>query len=148
MTMNTMTMKIVACSITINVRKKYPIVMYLQYKMSSSNILTIINEIDDVRIKEMCEIVSRQTDYSLDEIKDKLIEYNYQYIDVIKEYMGIEKEKPYVIASINQEIYKQIRHRLDAATKDYNSTQYDKLWKELADDADDVKESPPPPLVN
>ena len=86
---------------------------------------------DDKEITEMCNIVSRQTNYTLDEIKDKLIEYNYVYTDVIKEYMGIKKEKPQPIKSLNQEIYRQIRIKLDEATRDFNEKQYEKIMSEL-----------------
>lgn len=86
---------------------------------------------DDKEITEMCDIVSRQTNYTLDEIKDKLIEYNYVYTDVIKEYMGIKKEKPQPIKSLNQEIYRQIRIKLDEATREFNEKQYEKIMSEL-----------------
>ncbi len=86
---------------------------------------------DDKEITEMCNIVSRQTNYTLDEIKDKLIEYNYVYTDVIKEYMGIKKEKPQPIKSLNQEIYRQIRIKLDEATRAFNEKQYEKIMSEL-----------------
>jgi len=83
------------------------------------------------KIAEMCDIISRQTEYTMDQIKDKLIEYNYEHIDVIKEYMGIEKEKPRPIKSINQEIYKQIRLQLDAGIREFNNKQYEKIAEEL-----------------
>lgn len=86
------------------------------------------------KIVEMCDIVSRQTEYTLDEIKDKLIEHNYNYMDVIKEYMGVKKEKPRPINSVNQEIYKQIRMNLDEGIKEFNNKQYKKILKELATD--------------
>ena len=112
--------------------------------MSSNNTdesLSTIMEIDDDKIREMCDMVSRQTDYTLDEIKDKLIEYNYQYTDIIREYMGIKKDKQYVIKSLNQEIYKQLRLKLDSATKEFNNNQYNKILKELNEDNDvDKKE--------
>ena len=98
--------------------------------------LSRVIEIDDEKIAEMCGIVSRQTDYTIDQIKDKLIEYNYEYMDVIKEYMGVTKTKPYKISSLNQEIYKQIRLKLDAATKEFNDKQYEKILEELAKDTD------------
>ena len=85
----------------------------------------------DEEIVEMCNMVSRETDYTMDEIKDKLIEYNYVYTDVIKEYMGITKQKPQPIKSLNQEIYRQIRIKLDEATKDFNDKQYEKIVNEL-----------------
>lgn len=83
------------------------------------------------KIAEMCDIISRQTEYTMDQIKDKLIEYNYEHIDVIKEYMGIEKEKPRPIKSINQEIYKQIRLQLDAGIREFNKKQHEKITEEL-----------------
>lgn len=86
------------------------------------------------KITEMCDMISRQTDYTLDEIKDKLIEYNYNSIDVIKEYMGVQKEKPRPITSINQEIYKQIRMKLDEGIKDFNDKQYKKVLEDLTSD--------------
>jgi|UniRef100_A0A6C0IJZ7 hypothetical protein len=86
------------------------------------------------KITEMCDMISRQTDYTLDEIKDKLIEYNYNSIDVIKEYMGVQKEKPRPITSINQEIYKQIRMKLDEGIKDFNEKQYKKVLEDLTSD--------------
>ena len=85
----------------------------------------------DEEISEICSIVSRQTNYTIDEIKDKLIEYDYVYTDIIKEYMGIKKDKPTPIKSVNQEIYRQIRIKLDEATKDFNDKQYEKIVNEL-----------------
>ncbi len=85
----------------------------------------------DDKITEMCNIVSRQTNYTIDEIKDRLIEYDYVYMDIIKEYMGIKKDKPKPIKSLNQEIYRQIRIKLDDATRDFNEKQYEKVVNEL-----------------
>ena len=93
-----------------------------------------IQEISDDDIRNMCEIVHRQTDYTIDQIRDKLIEYDYKHIDIIKDYMGITVKKTYKIDSIQQEIYKQMRLKLDAATKDFNDEQYDKLKKEMEND--------------
>ena len=88
----------------------------------------------DIEISNMCGIVSRQTNYTIDEIKDKLIEYEYVYMDVIKEYMGVKKEKPKPIKSLNQEIYRQIRIKLDDATRDFNQKQYEKIVAEINED--------------
>jgi hypothetical protein len=88
----------------------------------------------DIEISNMCGIVSRQTNYTIDEIKDKLIEYDYVYMDVIKEYMGVKKEKPKPIKSLNQEIYRQIRIKLDDATRDFNQKQYEKIVAEINED--------------
>lgn len=97
-------------------------------------ISTRIQEISEDDIRNLCGIVHRQTDYTIDQIMDKLIEYDYNHIDIIKDYMGIVVAKPYKIESIQQEIYKQMRLKLDAATKGFNDDQYVKLKKELNDD--------------
>jgi len=97
-------------------------------------ISTRIQEISEDDIRNLCGIVHRQTDYTIDQIMDKLIEYDYNHIDIIKDYMGVVVVKPYKIESIQQEIYKQMRFKLDAATKGFNDDQYDKLKKELNDD--------------
>jgi len=95
-----------------------------------------IQEISDDDIRNMCDIVHRQTDYTVDQIMNKLIEYDYNHIDIIKDYMGINVKKTYKIESIQQEIYKQMRLKLDAATKDFNDGQYDKLKRELEEEDD------------
>ena len=66
------------------------------------------------------DIILRQTNYSKEEAREKLLEYNNDYIAVIKAYLGVKKEvnKP-DITSVNQEIYKQLRLKLDSAMRDY-----------------------------
>lgn len=98
---------------------------------------TRIQEVTDEDIRKMCGIVQRQTDYTVDQIMDKLIEYDYNHIDIIKDFMGITVKKSYKIESIQQEMYKQMRYKLDAATKNFNDEQYDKLKKELESDSDE-----------
>lgn len=59
-------------------------------------------------------IIQGQTNYNLEEATKLLEEWNGDYIAVIKQYMGIpiaKKEAP--IKSVNQEIYKQLRRKLD-----------------------------------
>ena len=66
------------------------------------------------------DIILRQTNYSEGEAREKLFEYNNDYIAVIKAYLGVNKNvtKP-EIKSVNQEIYKQMRFKLDSAMRDY-----------------------------
>ena len=66
------------------------------------------------------DIILRQTNYSKEEAREKLVEYNNDYIVVIKAYLGVKKDadKP-EIKSVNQEIYKQMRFKLDSAMRDY-----------------------------
>lgn len=70
--------------------------------------------------EDLAEIVQRQTSYSFEESIEKLKQHNNNHIDVIKEYMGI-KPKEVKVKSINQEIFKQIRHKLDNSMKEYNN---------------------------
>ena len=65
-------------------------------------------------------IILRQTNYSEEEAREKLFEHNNDYVAVIKAYLGVKKDtsKP-EIKSVNQEIYKQMRFKLDSAMRDY-----------------------------
>ena len=86
--------------------------------------ITIICESE---ASEKIQMIMRQTDYSVDLAREKLMECNDDPIKVIKEYMGIvEKPKP-VSKSLNQEIYRQLRRKLDDSIRDFNAKQDDKL---------------------
>ena len=85
--------------------------------MSEDSLTFISNE----EIDEKIETILRQTDYTPKLAKEKLKECNFDHILVIKRYLGItEKKAPPKISSVNQEIYKQIRHKLDESMRDYN----------------------------
>ena len=66
------------------------------------------------------QIIMRQTNYTYKESKQKLQDYQYNEIKVIKSFMGIPDKKETPVKSINQEIYRQIRYRLDASMSEYN----------------------------
>jgi hypothetical protein len=69
--------------------------------------------------KEIKHIMS-QTNYNEEVAKAKLQEFNGDFMQVLKDYMGIPiKKDTNKITSVNQEIYKQIRHSLDQPMKDY-----------------------------
>ena len=90
--------------------------------------ITIICESE---ASEKIQMIMRQTDYSVDLAREKLMECNDDPIKVIKEYMGIvEKPKP-VSKSLNQEIYRQLRRKLDDSIRDFNAKQDDKLKHEI-----------------
>jgi hypothetical protein len=72
-------------------------------------------------IEKKIKIVIVQTDYTIELAREYLEKYNYNEILVIKNYFGIAEKKTQPINSLNQEIYKQIRYKLDTATKDYNT---------------------------
>ena len=66
------------------------------------------------------DIILRQTNFSEEEAREKLVEHNNDYVAVIKEYLGVKQQAPKPeIKSVNQEIYKQMRFKLDSAMRDY-----------------------------
>ena len=87
--------------------------------------------IDNEALSEKVGIVARQTDYDEETIRQKLIDSNYDHMKIIKEYLGLDKKtstsKP---SSVNQEIYKQIRKKMEIP--DYNKKQDEKLANEIA----------------
>lgn len=70
--------------------------------------------------QEKIAMILRQTDYSEEEATNKLKEFNYDHIQVIKSYLGIAEKKEPPIKTVNQEIYKQIRYKLDSTMREYN----------------------------
>ena len=105
--------------------------------MDSENIQNYSPE----ELESMYGMLSRQTNYSEDEIKDKLIEHNFNTTNVIREYMGasVKSASDQPIKSYNQEIYKQIRMKLDNAIRDFNNKQHEKIRKELAEESQSLK---------
>ena len=79
-----------------------------------------ISLVETDKIDDKIKIVVGQTDYSKEEAKNKLQEFNYDEIAVIKSYLGISNKKTTEIKSVNQEIYKQLRYRLDSTIREYN----------------------------
>ena len=82
-----------------------------------------ISLIETKEIDEKVQIVLRQTDYTADQAKEKLETFNYNEYNVIKDYMGINIKKQETnnkhSSSINQQIYKQIRTKLDGSMREY-----------------------------
>jgi len=64
-------------------------------------------------------MVMRQTNYNEETAKNKLIEHGFDEIATIKSYLGIPEKKSSQVTSINQEIYKQMRYKLDSNMRDY-----------------------------
>jgi hypothetical protein len=71
-------------------------------------------------IDEKVQLIMRQTDYSAEVAVLKLRENNFDEMATIKTYLGITEKKPSQIKSVNQEIYKQMRHRLDSNMRNYH----------------------------
>ncbi len=72
---------------------------------------------DDV--DKYVKIVMTQTNYTEEEARQKLQLFNCDYMRVLKDYMGIPEKKEVKAKSLNQEIYKQIRTKLDSSMKEY-----------------------------
>jgi len=79
-----------------------------------------ISFIDNNQLEEKIQIILRQTDYTEEIAKEKLKEFNYDHIAVVKSFFGITEKKEPPISSVNQEIYRQIRYKLDASMREYN----------------------------
>ena len=73
-----------------------------------------IEELTEERIEELVQMIMRQTDYSAMDANEKLEEADYYHIKVIKNYLGIVEKKEPKIKSVNQEIYRQLRTKLNA----------------------------------
>ena len=80
----------------------------------------ILKQKIEVRKKALVDLVVRQTDYDEDKSMIKLIEWNYNYINVIKEYMNpnfrsVKKKEN--TGTKNQMIYGEIRNFMDDVNK-------------------------------
>lgn len=76
---------------------------------------------EDKEHSQKIQMILRQTDYSEIEASTKLDKFNNDEIMVIKDFLGIEQKKEKPLQSINQEIYKQIRFKLDSCMRDFES---------------------------
>jgi hypothetical protein len=81
----------------------------------SDRISFFSNDDLDIHVKK----VMSQTNYTEEEAKEKLKIFNCDYMKVLKDYMGIPEKKPDKLKSINQEIYKQLRTKLDKTMQEY-----------------------------
>ena len=79
-----------------------------------------ITLVETEQINSKIQIILRQTDYNEEKAREKLSEFNYDEIAVIRDYFGISHKKPEEpIKSVNQSIYKNIRGHLDGAMRNY-----------------------------
>ena len=90
--------------------------------------ITITCESD---MTENIQMILRQTDYDEVVAREKLIGCSGDPIKVIKDYMGICDKEPAAKKSLNQEIYRQLRSKLDDSMKEYNVKQSEKLKEEI-----------------
>jgi|LauGreStaDraftv2_3_1035109.scaffolds.fasta_scaffold140042_1 hypothetical protein len=79
---------------------------------------------ENLDLEEKINIILRQTNYTYEEAQYKLKENNNDHIQVIKKYIGINDKKTTTTCkpnSLNQEIYKQLREKMNTGIKDYNT---------------------------
>ena len=79
-----------------------------------------------LNIKNLVDVVLRQTDYTEEKAIEKLKEHNNDIIAIVREYMcGSAIKKPQTIdtsnKSTNQQIYGEIRNLMDDAAKTYKA---------------------------
>ena len=79
-----------------------------------------ISFIETEDITNKVQIILRQTDLSEEVAREKLREANFDHISVIKSFLGITEKKALPIKSKNQEIYKQLRYKLDSSMREFN----------------------------
>ena len=79
-----------------------------------------ISFIETEDITNKVQIILRQTDLSEEVVREKLKEANFDHILVIKNFLGITEKKALQIKSKNQEIYKQLRYKLDSSMREFN----------------------------
>jgi len=80
-----------------------------------------ISFIETEDITNKVQIILRQTDLSEEVAREKLKEANFDHIVVIKSFLGITEKKALPIKSKNQEIYKQLRYKLDNSMREFNT---------------------------
>ena len=78
-----------------------------------------ISLVETDQIEDKVQIVLRQTDYTKEQAREKLKEFGFDEIATIKAYLGITEKNAPQIKSVNQEIYKQLRCKLDSNMRNY-----------------------------
>ena len=68
----------------------------------------------DVKI----HMVMNQTNYTFEQAREKLTHFNNDELNTIRDYLGIQPKKTQS-KSLNQQIYTQIRSKLDDSMKSY-----------------------------
>ena len=98
--------------------------------MSDKNVINIEDSEDvqkrarqNKRKEEIIKLIMRQTDYTKEQCEEKLLEWNNNYLNVIKEYINPDfykkQQKKKVYNSRNQGIMTEIRGFMDNINKEY-----------------------------
>ena len=82
------------------------------------------DKINEKILDEMIKMVMRQTELTYDAAKEKLIQQKFNYLQVIKNELGIiHKKENNTVKNINQETYSQIRKYMDVASSNFRRIQ-------------------------
>jgi hypothetical protein len=77
-------------------------------------------------VHKMIEMITRQTSYDYEEAKAKIIEHDFDFAKVIREFMGIKpknNEDNKIVKNVNQQIYTEIRGLMDTAASSFRYQQ-------------------------
>mgnify|MGYP001066831034 CR=1 FL=1 len=96
--------------------------------MADKNVINI-EESEDIKKREqknkrhieIIKLIMRQTDYTEEQCETKLLEWNNNYLNVIKEYINPDfyKKKPKIYTSRNQGIMTELRGFMDNVNREY-----------------------------
>ena len=81
-----------------------------------------IEEILDIKEKQIVNLVLSQTNMTEEDAKQQLEENDYNSIKVIKKHFGIKEKDVDNNVNVNQQVYKEIRYFMDSASKQYRYT--------------------------
>ncbi len=73
-----------------------------------------ISFVENNQIEQDVQKIIRQTDYTEEVAREKLKDFNYDFMSVIRNYLGIAEKKAPAQVSLNQQIYRQLRNQLGA----------------------------------
>jgi len=73
---------------------------------------------EQVRKQKIIDLVCSQTDYTREEAEEKLKNRNYNYLDVIKEYLNPNRKPVQQTKTLNQQIFSNIRGFMDSGSKE------------------------------
>jgi hypothetical protein len=75
----------------------------------------MINIVETDELEKKIQLVQRQTSYTEEQAREKLTLNDYDEMKCIREYLGVPTKKATYSTkptSLNQQIYKEIRHKL------------------------------------
>ena len=75
------------------------------------------------RKMELVQVIIRQTEYTELEAETKLVEFDYNVMDVLNDYHGIIQKEKASPTTTNQQIYGEIRNLMDNGAKKFRAEQ-------------------------